>query len=147
MKRLSRTRLFLLEMLVNLLVFCVAAAICLMTLSRAYSLSAGSRVSTQAQRIVHNAAMAFRAADGELSALPGLLSGRVEDEVFHAWYSQDGRAVAEQDGIYCLTVSVRYLENHVSEAALAVTPVQGGDPVAELTVREYTGPAEKEVDG
>lgn len=143
MKRLSRTRLFLLEMLVNLLVFCVAAAICLMTLSRAYSLSASSRVSTQARRIAHNAAMAFRAADAELSALPGLLSGRVEDEVFHAWYSQDGRPVAEKDGIYCLTVAVDHLENHVAQASLTVTPVQGGEPVCELTVCEYTGQALK----
>ncbi len=65
MKRLSRTRLFLLEMLVNLLVFCIGAAICLMALSRAYSMSADSRVASQAQRITENAAMAFRAAGGD----------------------------------------------------------------------------------
>lgn len=143
MKRLSRTRLFLLEMLVSLLVFCVGAAICLMALARAYSLSAGSHVSTQAQRAIQNAAMAFRAADGDTGALPGLLSGRCEDEVFRAWYSQDWRPVAEKDGIYCLTLAVTPLESHVLEAKIAVSPVAGGQPVAALTVREYTGAAAK----
>lgn len=147
MKRLSRTRLFLLEMLVNLLVFCVGAAICLMTLSRAYSLSASSRVSTQAQRVVQNAAMAFRATNGELIEMPSLLSGRMEDDVLHIWYSQDWQPVAEADGIYCLTVSVKPLENHVRHAQITVSPVQGGQPVAELSVCEYVGTAAKEADG
>ncbi|MDR3765740.1 MAG: hypothetical protein Q3Y08_01700 [Butyricicoccus sp.] len=147
MKHLSRTRLFLLEMLVNLFVFCVGAAICLMALSHAYSLSANSRVSTQAQRVVQNAAMAFRATDGELSQMPSLLSGRMQDDVLHIWYSQDWQPVAEADGIYCLTISVKPLENHVRQANITVSPVQGGQPVAELSVCEYTGPALKEADG
>lgn len=143
MKRLSRTRLFLLEMLVNLLVFCVGAAICLLALSRAYSLSADSRVATQAQRITENAAMAFRSADGDLSALPNLLSGRCEDDTFTAWYSQDWQPVRETNGIYRLVIRSKPLENHVVQAKIEVFPPTG-EPVAALTVCEYTGPAQKE---
>lgn len=143
MKRLSRTRLFLLEMLVNLLVFCVGAAICLLALSRAYSLSADSRVATQAQRITENAAMAFRTADGDLSALPNLLSGRCEDDTFTAWYSQDWQPVREKNGIYRLVIRSKPLENHVVQAKIEVYP-PAGEPVAALTVCEYTGPAQKE---
>lgn len=141
MKHLSRTRLFLLEMLVNLLVFCVGAAICLMTLSRAYSLSAGSRVNAQVQQVVQNVAMAFRAANGDPQDLPGMLSGRIEDGDFIAWYNQDWRPVAQADGIYALRLSVSPLENHVVEAEITVAPVSGGAAVAELSVRQYTGSA------
>ncbi len=141
MKRLSRTRLFLLEMLVNLLVFCIGAAICLMALSQAYSDSAGSRVKTQAERLTQNAAMAFRSTNGDLYALPLLLHGRVEDEVFRVWYSRDGRPVSEKQGIYCLTISKTYLDHHVVQAKICVRPAQGGDPVTTLIVRQYTGSA------
>lgn len=143
MKRLSRTRLFLLEMLVNLLVFCIGAAICLMALSRAYSMSADSRVASQAQRITENAAMAFRAADGDLEALPALLSGRCDEDAFTAWYSQDWQPVREKKAIYRLVIRARALENHVIQAKIEVYPPQG-EPVAALTVCEYTGPALRE---
>ena len=131
MKRLSRTRLFLLEMLVNLLVFCIGAAICLMALSRAYSMSADSRVASQAQRITENAAMAFRAA------------GRCDEGAFTAWYSQDWQPVREKKAIYRLVIRARALENHVMQAKIEVYPPQG-EPVAALTVCEYTGPALRE---
>ena len=84
MKRLSRTRLFLLEMMVNLLVFCVGAAICLMAFAKAYALSAESRVLSQAQRTAENAAMALRSLDGDLSALPYLLDGQMQEEIGRA---------------------------------------------------------------
>lgn len=142
MKRLSRTRLFLLEMLVNLLVFCVGAAICLMTLSHAYSLSADSRAAAEAQRITENAAMAFRAADGQLSALPNLLSGRCEDDIFTAWYSQDWQPVREKNGIYRLVIRTTALENEVVQATIEVYPPEGS-PLTVLTVCEYTGDALK----
>lgn len=142
MKRLSRTRLFLLEMLVNLLVFCVGAAICLMTLSRAYSLSADSRAAAGAQRAAENAAMAFRTADGTLSALPALLSGRAEDDSFTAWYDQNWQPVREKNGIYRLHIRTKPLENHVVQAQITVYPPEG-EPIAALTVCEYTGSALK----
>ena len=85
MKRLSRTRLFLLEMLVNLLVFCIGAA----------------------------------------------------------WYSQDWQPVREKKAIYRLVIRARALENHVIQAKIEVYPPQG-EPVAALTVCEYTGPALRE---
>ena len=143
MKRLSRTRLFLLEMLVNLLVFCVGATVCLLALSRAYSLSAFSRAATQAQRITENAAMAFRTADGDLSALPALLSGRCADDTFTAWYNQDWQPVREENGIYRLIIRSRPLENHVVQAEIEVHP-PAGEPIAAITVCEYPGPAQKE---
>lgn len=143
MKRLSRTRLFLMEMLVNLLVFCVGAAICLMTFSRAYSLSAASRVASQAQRVTENAAMAFRSANGDLAALPSLLSGRVEDGTLTVWYSQDWQPVREKEGIYRLVMRTQALEHHVVQAEITVYPPEG-EPVVELAVQEYTGDAQKE---
>ena len=143
MKRLSRTRLFLLELLVNLLVFCVGIAICLMTLSRAYSWSADSRAAAGAQRIAENAAMAFRAADGELCALPALLSGHCESDSFTAWFDQDWQPVREKNGIYRLHVRTQPLENHVVQAKIQVYPPDG-EPIAELTICEYTGSALKE---
>ena len=141
MKRLSRTRLFLLEMLVNLLVFCVCAAICLMTLSQAYSISAQSRVHAQAQQAVQNAAAAFRAAEGRLDALPGMLSGRVQEEGFSAWYDRAWRPVSEKRGQYQLTIRVTPVTHNVCQAKLTVFRTGGGKALAALTVRQYTGSA------
>lgn len=138
MKPLSRTRLFLMEMLVNLLVFCVGAAICLMALTRAYSLSADSRVLTAAQRVTENAAIAFRAADGDLSALPQLLSGHVEGDTLTVWYSQDFQPVHASRGIYRLVLRVKTIQPAVLRADIRVLPPEG-DAVTGLTVHAYTG--------
>lgn len=138
MKRLSRTRLFLLEMLVNLLVFCVGAAICLMALTRAYSLSAGSRVLTEAQRVCENAAIAFRQADGDLAQLPQLLSGRVEGDTLTVWYSQDWQPVRASRGIYRLVLRAAAGDHAVLRAEIEVLPPEG-EPVTTLTVHHYTG--------
>ena len=70
------------------------------------------------------------------------LNGIYALSLIHIW-----QPVAEADGIYCLTVSVKPLENHVRQAQITVSPVQGGQPVAELSVCEYVGTAAKEADG
>lgn len=145
MKRLSRTRLFLLEMMVNLLVFCVGAAICLMAFARAYALSAESRVLTQAQRTAENAAMALRSLDGDLSALPYILDGQMQDGKFTAWYSQDWQPVAEKDGIYQMVVSAKMGENHVLDIKITIySPAR--ETVLALPLRQYVGDAQKRGD-
>lgn len=140
MKRLSRTRLFLLEMLVNLLVFCVGAAICLLAFAHAYAQSAESRVISQAQRVTENAAMAFRSTGGDLSALPGLLTGVYEEDTFTVWYSQDWQPVRRSQGIYRLEMVCKAIENDVLCAEIAVYPPEG-EAVAALSVCQYIGSA------
>lgn len=137
MKKLSRTRLFLLEMLVNLLIFSIGAAICIMTLSQAYSLSASGRVLTKAQRITENAAMTFRAVDGNIKAMPSILNGQLTDEnKMEVWYDKNWNVVSPESGIYCLKLRVKPLENNVMQADIAVYPPDG-DAVTRLSVCEY----------
>ena len=138
MRPLSRTRLFLLELLVNLLVFCVGAAICLMTLTRAYSLSADSRALTEAQRITENAAIAFRATEADLFGLPQLLSGRVEGDTLTVWYGKDWQTVREKYGIYRLTVRADNTAPMIRRAIIKVYPPEG-KPLTSLTISVYTG--------
>ncbi len=142
MKRLSRTRLFLLEMMVNLLVFCVGAAICLMAFAKAYALSAESRVLSQAQRTAENAAMALRSLDGDLSALPYLLDGQMQEGKFIAWYSQDWQPVTEENSIYQMEVSAEMGDNHVLNLEIIIySPAH--EAVLTLPLRQYTGDAQK----
>lgn len=138
MKPLSRTRLFLLEILVNLLVFCVGVAICTLAITNAYSLSAQSRVLTEAVRTAENAAVAIQAADGDLTALPSLLSGKVSDDRFTAWYSREWEPVRAAKGIYSLTVTVKSIQPDMLRADIKVLSPEN-KTVTKLAVHIYTG--------
>lgn len=137
MKRLSRTRLFLLEMLVNLLIFVIGAAVCITTLSEAYSLSASSRVLTKSHHAVENAVMAFRATKGNISELPDILNGKLTaTDKMEVWYDKNWNVCSSENGIYHLEIAVSELENNIVKAHIVMYPPQG-DAVVQLSISQY----------
>lgn len=139
MKKLSRTRLFLLEMLVNLLVFIVGAAVCLTTLSEAYSLSASSVVITNAHQTLENTAMTFRSVNGDLQEFCTALNGVFTDSnTIKVWYDKSFNTADESSGIYYLKASVKQAENNVINANFTIYSPDN-KVIEKLSISEYKG--------
>lgn len=137
MKKLSRTRLFLLEMLVNLLIFVIGATICFATLSKAYSLSAFSRVLTKAHIATENAAMAFRASDGDITAMPDILNGTlINSNKMQVWYDKNWNVCSKQNGIYLLEIIVSDEKYNIVNCNFNMYE-PNGESILELSISEY----------
>ncbi len=137
MKKLSRTRLFLLEMLVNLLIFVVGATICFTTLSQAYSMSAFSRVLTKANIATENAAMAFRAADGDITLMPNILNGAlITSNKMQIWYDKNWNICSKENGIYILEITTSNGEYNIINGKINVY-YANGESILELPICEY----------
>lgn len=140
MKKLSRTRLFLLEMLVNLLVFIIGAAVCLTTLSEAYSLSASSVVITNAHQTLENTAMTFRSVNGDLNEFCIALNGIFTDSnTIKVWYDKSFNPVSEDLGIYYLKANIKESENNVINAKFTIY-YSNDKAIEKLSVSQYKNP-------
>lgn len=137
MKRLSRTRLFLLEMLVNLLIFVVGATVCFATLSEAYSLSAFSRVLTKAHIATENATMAFRATNGDITTMPDILNCTlINSNKMQIWYDKNWNVCSKENGIYLLEITTSEDKHNIINGNFNVYE-PNGDSILELSICQY----------
>ena len=74
MRRLTKSRLFFLELLVNILFFCVCASICVMVFSRAYTVNAESSLLSDAVQSTQKVAESYKAAHGDLAEVEEILA-------------------------------------------------------------------------
>ena len=80
MKTRSKTSLFLIELILMLLFFALSAAICMRVFAFAQSTSDYSRNLSIATTRAQSAAECFKAADGDMSRVASLLSGKAMPE-------------------------------------------------------------------
>jgi hypothetical protein len=123
MKRLQKSRLFFLELMVCMLFFCVCSAICLGVFARAHQMSAQSAAMTHALLRAESAAEAYKAADGDLSAAAQWLDGSLDGTTVTIYYDDTWQTVSGETASYVLTISSR----------------DGSCPTAEVRVAELDG--------
>ena len=127
MKRLTRSRLFLLELTIDLLFFCVCAAVCLALLGRANTLGQESAVLGRAADAAANAAEAFQAADGDPARAAAILGA-----------SWDGaQAVLALPDACTLTLHPEPPRDGLHSAEITVTQEGRQEPAFSLTVRRF----------
>ncbi|MDY3617821.1 hypothetical protein [Agathobaculum sp.] len=127
MKRMTRSRLFLLELTVDLLFFCVCAAVCLALLGRANTLGQQSAVLGRAADAAVNAAEAFQSAGGDPARTAALLGA-----------SWDGaQAVLTLPDACTLTLTPEQPRDGLHTAEIKVTQAGRREPAYSLTVRRY----------
>lgn len=96
MKRLTRSQILLLELTLNLLFFCVCAAVCMALLARAHVLSRDSAALGQQMILAQNAAEVYQSADGDLSQTGKLLGANAENGVLRLAYDAEGLCMAAE---------------------------------------------------
>ena len=150
--RRSRAPLALMELTVMLLVFALAAALCLQAFVASSRQAARSQARDNALRLAQTAAETLKAvggteAEAEASAAERL-GGQVEQGVWYILYDKDWNQV-EQDGVYRLEVMPGLLggvesTEYLAQVCLRVL-VEGADEDEALCT--LTVAWQKEVDG
>ena len=126
MKRTSRHSLFLLECILALLVFSLAAAACAQLFAKTYELEQEAESLNQSVLLAQSAAEAFRSCGGDAEQTALLLEAEPSEDGFSAWYGEDGSPASQQEAVYALRFSrsqaggVAYGEITVSRDGSAV---------------------------
>lgn len=104
MNRPIRSRLLMLELVLNLVIFALCAAVCVVLLVQARSMGRESTALTQAVYLAQSAAESYRAGEGNPGwSLPDEngFTGRLEQHggTFDVYLYQDGRLVYALEGV------------------------------------------------
>lgn len=109
MKRISSSRLFFAELMINLLFFCVSAAVCVAVLAEAGNLTEESDILNEAVCEAQNAAEIFRNRKGDLAETAEYLGAELADGVLQLPLKSGYRlfmTASEEDGISTAMIKV-----------------------------------------
>ncbi len=117
----SKSRYFLLELIINCLFFAIAAAICLNLFTYGFIQSRESRELSMASLEAQSVSEAFKAGGGDIQLLETLLESDSNADSFVLHYNQDWHRVSpDEEAPYSLTMHIDYEENGLQRAAISV---------------------------
>ena len=120
----SKSSLFLMELVINLLLFCVLCGCGLMFFIKSNNLTRSTTDLHQAVRITTSIASAFEAGDGSLQSLQAIHPVCDEkDAETLLWYNEDYLPCSMADGSYKVTVTLT--EGTVNKATIIFYNAQG----------------------
>lgn len=134
--RQSKSSLFLMEIVLAILFFSLASAICMQLFAKAHIISTnGSDVST-AVSYARSTAECFKETDGDLDEIKRLLGGEKEQDTLIISYDKDWNISQEENTPYRMTVNVTKNEE-IAEANIVVEVVPStGEPLYVLDVKK-----------
>lgn len=132
----ARPSLFLMELVVALLFFALAAAVCLRLFLAAWRISEDSQALSQATLLTQSAAECFKAAGGDLQGTAELFGAPVSEDVVTTFYDGSWRPSVAWKAKYILTVR-RTGEQGRLISGLVDVRGQGGVPVFSLEVSAW----------
>ena len=136
----NKAPLSLMEQLVMLLVFSLAAALCLQVFVLSAQISRRCEARDRAVTEVQNAAEALKVSGGDLQRCADLLGGIAEDGCWELRFDENWEA-ALSGGAYCLTAEVLPAEYPALGSAEVTARTASGEELFGVTVcwQEVTG--------
>ncbi len=135
-KTTSKSRYFLVELIVNCMFFVICASVCINLFSEGYIKSNESRVLSMATLQAQNTAECFKASEGNLDVLAQLVKGRVENQAVIIYFDEEWRAIEEMDSPFHLVLESKEVQG-MKTAEIIV--YKGDELQYELTVQQYSG--------
>lgn len=134
----SKSRYFLVELIVNCLFFAMAAAICLNVFVRGHVESQKNEALSMAVIKAQNAAESVKASEGSMARMERLLDAAQEDGVFVLYYDGDWqRTYEEGQSEYVLQVAAKTDGQAMLHAEILVSDDAG--TIYTLSVARYIG--------
>lgn len=100
----SKAPLSLMEQLIMLLVFSLAAALCLQVFVWSSQMSRRCDARNQAELRIQNAAEILKASRGDLSQCEAVLGGSVRDEGWEIYYDAKWKETSSEQSVYQLAI-------------------------------------------
>ena len=126
-RALSGSGLFLIELLIGLLIFAIASAICLRIFVASHQISAGSVELNHAVVAAQNSAECFRATNGDLPETAELLGGDLSDDnmALTLYFDADWNKVALAGNGYFAEIKRISKENGLIDGEVAISRMSG----------------------
>ncbi|MGI6091320.1 MAG: hypothetical protein ACOYEL_08060 [Saccharofermentanales bacterium] len=142
MNHSSKSRYFLVELLVNCLLFAIAAAICIAIFAHGNITGKKSTALSMAVAEAQNVAESVKAAEGDLQTLDTLLDTGEKGGVYTLRYDADWQRLpagtnADEDAVYELRAVIAVDEKNMLQADISVT--DGAEMIYTLRVLRYLG--------
>ncbi len=114
----SKSRLFLIELVVIILFFSIAAAVCTNMFAHAKTMSASSMELTMAMAEAQEAAETFKSAGGDMESVNGRLDAQTDGQSLVAYYDSQWQRIDAQSAY---TLRIEFLEdNGLRQADISV---------------------------
>lgn len=134
----SRSSLFLIEMIVVILVFAVASAICVSLFVQARLTSLRSAQLTMSVNRCQNAVECLRGVGDDPQALEALLgAAQGEDGIYRVFYDGDWALTGADAARYTLAIRVTPKGEDLLAAVVSVTEGDGASPIYALETTQY----------
>lgn len=114
----SKSGLFLMELILAILFFAFASAICARLFVASHLISRDTREENRAAALTQSAAACVQASDGDMAKAALLLHGESESGGIIAYYDADWQSCGAADAVYLLTV---HPDAEPEQATAAVT--------------------------
>jgi hypothetical protein len=133
-KNSSHSRAFFLELVINLVLFMLCAAVCLQVFAQAFVKSDESSALAQATLRVQSVAEAFKAGGGDIGAVMVMLGGEATDEGMVLYYDSGWNPVSGANAVY--TVNCRADLTTALKSA-EITALKGDEAIFSITAKKY----------
>ncbi|MBQ3029273.1 MAG: hypothetical protein IJD26_09335 [Lachnospiraceae bacterium] len=131
----SKSTLALMEQAVMILVFAVAATLCVQAFVRADAYSKELERRDRAVNLCQTVAETVKAKKGDLKATAAQSEATVSGGMMFLYYNKEWEPVTEQDAVYVLCLEETGRNGYVTAAQVRVTMKKSGEEVFALPVR------------
>ncbi|MDL2215665.1 hypothetical protein LJB77_01110 [Ruminococcaceae bacterium OttesenSCG-928-N02] len=135
----SKTALFLIELIIAVLFFSVASAVCIQLFAHSKELSERSAALNGAMLQLESCAEVYTATGGDMQAVCNLVGAQSTAEGFTACYTRTFSICEPDDhnAYYIFTAYETHNDNGLSTLELAVAPISGGEVLFNITQAVY----------
>ncbi|MFZ2539143.1 MAG: hypothetical protein WAX04_09625 [Oscillospiraceae bacterium] len=133
----SRTGLFLIELIVTILFFALASAVCMQLFVKAHLISTHSSDLSMALNEVQSATECFKSSDGSIQSVAtilGVKSGENANEI-SVYYDKNWN-ITDDNIVYELTLSTN-LENPVVATITVTKSADKANPIYQIEAKKY----------
>ena len=153
-KQTNRSGLFLLELVIAILFFSLAAAVCVRLFVKSRMISRDAQELNRALNLTTTAAEVFRSdTDMELYLKESELSYQKDSDgsSFFVYYNEDWSNCEAEDAVYCLTIAITEdtelsdgsTDARSSQGSFGVYEIEGDREIYSVETAKYVGEAEE----
>lgn len=142
--RSSKASLFLMELIITILIFSAASAVCVQLFAKSHLISLKTQILNHAVIHSENTAEVFLSTQGDLSSMMDLLDpsslGTLSDSSFCLYYDENFNPATESSSLYKLQFEKEAVDSfiHGTISFFDLTK-DSGDPIYQLKVTKYVG--------
>ena len=133
----SKSKLFLIELIIIILFFAIASAVCMNIFAQGKVYSEKSTELTMAATLCQQAAETFKGTDGDEAAMAALLDASWDGEIMYIDYGSEFRqTTGEKQALYRMEVTFEE-EEGIKSAEITLSKAQ--EQIYSLEAAQYTG--------